>query len=83
MSRQNEQPILQQIHDLVAEEKQLRAHHRGGIGLNQVERGRLDAIEQELDRCWSLLRARRATEEFGDVSAEEDSAEPAEPTYDS
>ena len=64
MSRQSEQPILHQIHDLVSEEKLLRSTHTG-VGLNQAERIRLDAIERELDECWNLLRARRAVEEFG------------------
>jgi hypothetical protein len=64
MSHDDEQPILQQIHDLVAEEHQLRSTHTG-IGLNSAERSRLDAIERELDRCWDLLRHRRAAEEYG------------------
>ncbi len=64
MSHESEQPILHQIHDLVAEERQLRSTHTG-IGLNSAERGRLEAIERELDRCWDLLRHRRAEEEYG------------------
>jgi hypothetical protein len=64
MSHDSEQPILQQIHDLVAEEHQLRSTHTG-IGLNSTERSRLDAIERQLDRCWDLLRQRRAAEEYG------------------
>jgi hypothetical protein len=65
MSHDDEQPILQQIHDLVAEEHRLRSTHTG-IGLNSAERGRLDDIERQLDRCWDLLRQRRAAEEFGE-----------------
>lgn len=68
MSHEDEQPILQQIHDLVAEEHQLRSTHTG-IGLNSAERNRLEAIEQELDRCWDLLRHRRAAEEYGGDTA--------------
>ena len=64
MSHESEQPILHQIHDLVAEERQLRSTHTG-IGLNSADRGRLEAIERELDRCWDLLRHRRAEEEYG------------------
>jgi len=64
MSHDTEQPILRQIHDLVAEEHQLRSTHTG-IGLNSAERSRLEAIERELDRCWDLLRHRRAAEEYG------------------
>jgi hypothetical protein len=67
MSHEDEQPILQQIHDLVAEEHQLRSTHTG-IGLNSAERNRLDALERELDRCWDLLRHRRAAEEYGDAT---------------
>ncbi|MDQ1752174.1 MAG: hypothetical protein QOE71_3230 [Pseudonocardiales bacterium] len=64
MSHQTEGPILQQIHDLVAEEKHLRSTH-AGVGLNNAERLRLDGIERQLDQCWSLLRQRRADDEFG------------------
>lgn len=65
MSHDSERPILQQIHDLVAEEHTLRAGH-AGIGLNSAERSRLETLERELDRCWDLLRHRRAAEEFGE-----------------
>jgi hypothetical protein len=63
MSHQTEDPILQQIHDLVAEEKHLRSTHTG-IGLNQSERMRLDGIERQLDQCWTLLRQRRADDDL-------------------
>ncbi|HEY2043046.1 MAG TPA: DUF2630 family protein [Jatrophihabitans sp.] len=65
MSHESEQPILSQIHDLVAEEKHLRSTHTG-IGLNNTERSRLEAIERQLDQCWDLLRHRRAADEFSD-----------------
>lgn len=65
MSHQTEQPILQRIHDLVAEERHLRSTH-AGVGLHGSERSRLDAIERELDQCWETLRQRRASDEFGD-----------------
>ncbi len=64
MTQDTERPILHQIHDLVAQEKQLRSTH-AGVGLNRAEREHLDEIERELDQCWTLLRARRAAEEFG------------------
>jgi uncharacterized protein YjaG (DUF416 family) len=74
MSHESEQPILHQIHDLVAEEHRLRSTHTG-IGLNSAERNRLEAIERELDRCWDLLRHRRAAEEYGaDTSADGEDA---------
>jgi hypothetical protein len=63
MSRESEQPILSQIHDLVAEEHHLRSTHTG-LGLNSAERTRLENIERELDQCWDLLRHRRAAEEY-------------------
>jgi hypothetical protein len=63
MSRESEQPILSQIHNLVAEEHHLRSAHTG-VGLNAAERARLDSIERELDQCWDLLRQRRAAEEY-------------------
>jgi hypothetical protein len=63
MSRESEQPILSQIHDLVAEEHHLRSTHTG-LGLNAAERTRLESIERELDQCWDLLRQRRAAEEY-------------------
>ena len=62
MSQQTEQPILSQIHDLVAEEHHLRATHHG---LKAPERERLEAIEKQLDECWRLLRQRRADDELG------------------
>lgn len=78
MSHDSEQPILHQIHDLVAEEHQLRSTHTG-IGLNSAERARLEAIERELDRCWDLLRHRRAAEEYGgEAGVEPDGAEEPE-----
>ncbi|UQX88638.1 DUF2630 family protein [Jatrophihabitans telluris] len=64
MTHETEQPILQQIHDLVAEEHRLRTTHTG-IGLNQAERNRLETLERSLDQAWDLLRQRRAADEFG------------------
>jgi uncharacterized protein YjaG (DUF416 family) len=64
MTQETERPILDQIHDLVSEEKHLRSTH-AGKGLNSTERARLEAIERELDVCWDLLRHRRAADEFG------------------
>jgi hypothetical protein len=57
--------ILTHIRDLVAEEKRLRAQHVGA-GLDEAQRQRLSALEEDLDQCWDLLRQRRAKEEFGD-----------------
>jgi hypothetical protein len=55
--------VLAHIHDLVAEEKELRGtHHK----LESADRRRLEVIEVELDRYWDLLRQRRAREEIGE-----------------
>ena len=61
----NDKTILDHIHDLVAEEKQLREAHLGQ-GLGGTDRQRLEAIERELDQAWDLVRQRRAREELGE-----------------
>ena len=53
--------VLEHIEQLVAEEKSLYA--KGGM--SDAERARLDRLNVELDRCWDLLRQRRALREFG------------------
>ncbi len=57
--------ILEHIHQLVAEEKQLRATH-ASEGLHQDGRARLTALEEQLDQAWDLLRQRRAREDLGE-----------------
>lgn len=57
--------MLARINELVDEEKQLRAAHRGQ-GLVGDDRRRLETIERQLDQYWDLLRQRRAREEFGE-----------------
>ena len=55
----NEQPILDRIERLVDEEHRLwRASEQGG--LTDSEHKRLHAVRTELDRCWNVLRLRRA-----------------------
>lgn len=61
MSHTTDRTVLNHIEQLVAEEKTL--YHKGGI--SDAERQRLAAINVELDRCWDLLRQRRALREFG------------------
>jgi hypothetical protein len=61
----DDRSILSRIHDLVAEEKSLRARHVG-TGLDEPDQARLQALEEDLDQCWDLLRQRRAKEEIGD-----------------
>jgi len=55
------------IDRLVAEEKELRdkeQQDREDDDSLAADRDRLRAVEVELDRCWDLLRQRRAKEEF-------------------
>jgi chromosome condensin MukBEF MukE localization factor len=57
-----------QIHDsieqLVAEEHQLWGVQAAGTATD-ADRRRLEEVRVSLDRCWDLLRQRRALEEFG------------------
>ena len=64
----SDESIAGQIDRLVAEEKDLRGREqkdREDAGSLEKDRERLRAVEVELDRCWDLLRQRRAREEFG------------------
>ena len=56
-----DQSVLSHIAELVAEEKKLYAEHE----MTDAQRQRLATINVELDRCWDLLRQRRALREFG------------------
>jgi hypothetical protein len=60
-----EDGIIGRIDELIAEEKELRAHAIGR-GLTAEEQHRLAELEGRLDQCWDLLRQRRARAEFGD-----------------
>lgn len=56
--------VLGRIDELVAEEQAL--YEREGHGqLEAGDRARLDEIRVSLDRCWDLLRQRRALREAG------------------
>jgi hypothetical protein len=59
----DDKTILGHIAELVEEEKQLRARNHG---LSGEDRRRLEALEQQLDQAWDLLRQRRAREETGE-----------------
>jgi hypothetical protein len=64
----SDENIAARIESLVAEEHELRAREQADSeNPEQLEddRRRLDAVAVELDRCWDLLRQRRAREEFG------------------
>ena len=57
----SDKTVLEHIEHLVAEEKKLYAQ---GV-MSDAERERLGRINVELDRCWDLLRQRRALREYG------------------
>ena len=64
----SDESIAAQIDRLVSEEKELRGREQQDREDDQTleaDRDRLRAVEVELDRCWDLLRQRRAKEEFG------------------
>jgi Protein of unknown function (DUF2630) len=52
------------IEQLVAEEHELWDRQASG-GATDADRRRLEEVRVSLDRCWDLLRQRRALEEFG------------------
>jgi hypothetical protein len=56
--------VLGNIEKLVEEEREL-LRSRQGKGPDAEEHRRLEELKVELDRCWDLLRQRRAHEEFG------------------
>jgi hypothetical protein len=64
----SDESIAARIENLVSEEQELRrqeqADHQDADAL-EADQERLRAVEVELDRCWDLLRQRRAREEFG------------------
>jgi hypothetical protein len=57
----SDKTVLEHIEHLVNEEKRLYAQGT----MSDDERARLTKINVELDRCWDLLRQRRALREFG------------------
>lgn len=64
----SDESIAARIENLVAEEHHLQqreASDRKDEAQLDADQERLRAVEVELDRCWDLLRQRRAREEFG------------------
>jgi Protein of unknown function (DUF2630) len=60
--------ILSHIEALVAEEHSLSAREQSDAVDEQAlesDRARLEAVSVELDRCWDLLRQRRALRDAG------------------
>jgi hypothetical protein len=64
----SDESIAARIERLVAEDHQLRsreeADSKNADRLDE-DRDRLSAVEVELDRCWDLLRQRRALRDAG------------------
>ena len=56
--------IHESIEQLVAEEHELWDREASGAA-TAADRRRLAEVKVSLDRCWDLLRQRRALEEFG------------------
>lgn len=61
----SEEEIQERIKTLVEEEHELRGRRERNEIAADSELARLQAIEVELDRCWDLLRQRRALRETG------------------
>jgi hypothetical protein len=57
----DDRPVFKHIEALVEEEEQLYEHAQ----LSTADRERLQTVKVELDRCWDLLRRRRALREAG------------------
>ncbi|HET8643396.1 MAG TPA: DUF2630 family protein [Pseudonocardiaceae bacterium] len=57
--------ILGQIERLVEEEHRLRQRFLDGELTEEQEQARLRGVETSLDRCWDLLRQRRARRAAG------------------
>jgi hypothetical protein len=64
----SDETIAARIERLVAEEKDLRTREQADSQRTEQleeDKERLEEVRIELDRCWDLLRQRRAREEFG------------------
>jgi hypothetical protein len=75
----DDQTILSRIEKLVAEEHGLQSdegERASSADALAADRERLNAVSLELDRCWDLLRQRRA---LRDAGASPDDAEARDP----
>lgn len=64
----SDESITTRIERLVAEEHDLREHEESDSADPEslaADQQRLQAVEVELDRCWDLLRQRRALRDAG------------------
>jgi uncharacterized protein DUF2630 len=77
----DDERIQDRIERLVAEEQELFDREGDERSGDAAERERLEAIGVELDRCWDLLRQRRARREAG-LDPDEASARPADTVED-
>jgi hypothetical protein len=74
----DDQSILSRIEALVHEEHSLQGREEGDAARGEAladDRKRLDDVSVELDRCWDLLRQRRARRSSGgdpDAASERD-----------
>ncbi len=77
----DDQSLLARIEALVAEEHSLQGSEEGdaaraGVEDLEADRRRLERVTVELDRCWDLLRQRRARRDAGQDA---DEARPRDP----
>ncbi len=64
----SDESITARIESLVTEEHELRRREQSDSKETEhldADQERLQSLQVELDRCWDLLRQRRAREEFG------------------
>ena len=64
----SDESITARIEGLVAEEHELRRREQADSEDTErleADQERLRSLQVELDRCWDLLRQRRARKEFG------------------
>jgi hypothetical protein len=64
----SDQSILNRIEQLVAEEHKLNSREQTDANSDEAledDRTRLEQVSIELDRCWDLLRQRRARRDAG------------------
>jgi Protein of unknown function (DUF2630) len=69
MPRMSDESIAARIEGLVAEEQRLRSREQADAAdADQLDadQRRLEDVQIELDRCWDLLRQRRALRDAGE-----------------
>lgn len=71
--------VLSRIEQLVAEEHALREREQDDAVDAEAlasDRGRMEAVSVELDRCWDLLRQRRARRAAGEDPSDAEVRDP-------